>query len=190
MAARLHVIRSHFKFENNQSPFNEFRKANINLQALGNEYNSPYLDISQKFYEKTLNHELFELHLHIEKNKEFHRDITLKQLVYLYPEFYSTFNMKNSIERDALGVAFSAFDQTLSTRFLVHAILYIETIEFLGTEKHFKLVDKALKLNDYGCFAMTELGHGSNVAGLETTATFDLLTKEFVINSPTPTSAK
>lgn len=36
----------------------------------------------------------------------------------------------------------------------------------------------------YGCFGMTELGHGSNVAGLETTATFDKETDEFVINTP------
>lgn len=31
---------------------------------------------------------------------------------------------------------------------------------------------------------MTELGHGSNVAGLETTATFDHDNDEFVINTP------
>lgn len=37
---------------------------------------------------------------------------------------------------------------------------------------------------------MTELGHGSNVAGLETTATFDPATDEFIIHSPSLTSTK
>ncbi|KAI5344223.1 hypothetical protein L3X38_012100 [Prunus dulcis] len=37
---------------------------------------------------------------------------------------------------------------------------------------------------------LTELGHGSDVQGLETTATFDPKTDEFVLNSPTLTSSK
>lgn len=37
---------------------------------------------------------------------------------------------------------------------------------------------------------MTEMGHGSDVSLLETTADFDKSTREFVLNSPTPTSAK
>ncbi|KAK7401198.1 hypothetical protein VNO78_12519 [Psophocarpus tetragonolobus] len=41
-----------------------------------------------------------------------------------------------------------------------------------------------------GCYAQTELGHGSNVQGLETTAMFDPKTNEFVIHSPTLTSSK
>lgn len=41
-----------------------------------------------------------------------------------------------------------------------------------------------------GCYAQTELGHGSNVAGLETEAVFDKATDEFVLNTPTITSTK
>ena len=35
-----------------------------------------------------------------------------------------------------------------------------------------------------GAYAQTELGHGSNVAGMETTCTLDLETDEFVVHTP------
>ncbi|KAF8636086.1 hypothetical protein AX17_003791 [Amanita inopinata Kibby_2008] len=41
-----------------------------------------------------------------------------------------------------------------------------------------------------GCYLQTELAHGSNVNGLETTATYIPDTKEFEIHSPTLTSSK
>jgi acyl-CoA oxidase len=41
-----------------------------------------------------------------------------------------------------------------------------------------------------GCYAQTEVGHGSNVRGIETQATFDLDTDEFILASPTVSSSK
>ncbi|KAG6917134.1 hypothetical protein DXG01_003724 [Tephrocybe rancida] len=41
-----------------------------------------------------------------------------------------------------------------------------------------------------GCYLQTELGHGTNVGQLETTATYDPVTREFEIHSPTLTSSK
>ncbi|CAO1437061.1 unnamed protein product [Diamesa hyperborea] len=41
-----------------------------------------------------------------------------------------------------------------------------------------------------GAYAQTELGHGTFVRGLETTATYDEQSEEFIMNSPTKTSYK
>jgi acyl-CoA oxidase len=41
-----------------------------------------------------------------------------------------------------------------------------------------------------GAYAQTELGHGSNVRGIELEATWDQQTKEFVLHSPTLTASK
>ncbi|WP_407726340.1 acyl-CoA dehydrogenase [Rhodococcoides fascians] len=69
--------------------------------------------------------------------------------------------------------------------------LFGGAIENLGTERHHEAyVPKIINLELLGCFAMTETGHGSDVQSLETTATHDPKTDEFVINSPTPSSRK
>ena len=41
-----------------------------------------------------------------------------------------------------------------------------------------------------GCYCQTEIGHGSNVGGLLTTATLDKTTDEIVINTPCPEATK
>ncbi|KAF9889040.1 hypothetical protein FE257_008017 [Aspergillus nanangensis] len=51
-------------------------------------------------------------------------------------------------------------------------------------------IPKAQRFEISGCYAQTELGHGSNLRGIETTATFDPATDEIVLNSPTLSSHK
>ena len=68
--------------------------------------------------------------------------------------------------------------------------LCIKTIKNLGTEKHAKFAKDIFKFKEVGCFGLTELGHGSNVKGIETTAVFDWEKQEYVINTPTEQSMK
>ena len=69
--------------------------------------------------------------------------------------------------------------------------LFGGAVENLGTERHHEAyVRKIIDADLPGCFAMTETGHGSDVQALETTATYDRDTDEFVIDSPTPTARK
>jgi acyl-CoA oxidase len=69
--------------------------------------------------------------------------------------------------------------------------LFGGAVENLGTERHHeRYVKRIIDCDLLGCFAMTETGHGSDVQSLETTATYDPGTQEFVVNSPTPTARK
>ncbi len=54
----------------------------------------------------------------------------------------------------------------------------------LGTKRHEYLLPDVMSLKLPGAFAMTEIGHGSDVANLATTATYDPQTKQFDIHTP------
>lgn len=91
----------------------------------------------------------------------------------------------------AIMEALSYHDLSLVIKFGVQFGLWGMSVYFLGTEKHHKKYLKdigTLKLP--GCFAMTETHHGSNVKGIETTATYDHTTKTIVIHTPNPNAKK
>ncbi|GMK53574.1 hypothetical protein CspeluHIS016_0101600 [Cutaneotrichosporon spelunceum] len=73
----------------------------------------------------------------------------------------------------------------------LHDSMFLVTLREQGTpEQHKLFLEKAERAEYIGCYAQTELGHGSNVRGLETTATWDPKDKTFVMNSPTLTASK
>ncbi|MFT4214450.1 MAG: acyl-CoA dehydrogenase [Microbacterium sp.] len=76
-------------------------------------------------------------------------------------------------------------DPSLQIKSGVQWGLFGSAIYQLGTKKHWDAwLRDVIELELPGAFAMTETGHGSDVAVIGTTATYDPATEEFVIHTP------
>lgn len=73
----------------------------------------------------------------------------------------------------------------------VHFVMFLPALMGHGTaEQQVKWMGRAWSYEILGTYAQTELGHGTYIRGLETTATYDPKTQEFVLHSPTLTAYK
>ena len=82
-------------------------------------------------------------------------------------------------------------DPAMTTKMTVQFNLFGGTVLKLGTDRHHKeLLEGIDNLNDIGCFGLTELGYGNNAVEMETTATYDASTKEFIVNTPNTLAQK
>lgn len=99
-------------------------------------------------------------------------------------------------ERPDLGGFMAAFetlglgDLSLLVKYGVQFGLFGGSVFFLGTERHHRILRDVAALKLSGCFAMSEVGHGSNVADLETTARYDAGKGEIVIHTPRESARK
>ncbi len=79
----------------------------------------------------------------------------------------------------------SYHDLSMVIKFGVQFGLWGMSVYFLGTKKHHgKYLKDIGTLALPGCFAMTETNHGSNVKGLETTATYNKADNTVTIHTP------
>lgn len=106
-----------------------------------------------------------------------------------YPKEYGG---QNDLGRSAIDFELCAHgDLSVTIKSGVQFGLFGGAVSSLGTAWHHEtylrdIVTLALP----GCYAMTEIGHGSDVSSLETTLTYDRSSDEIVVHSPTASSMK
>ena len=106
-----------------------------------------------------------------------------------YPKEYG--GGDNILDYFAIMETLSYHDLSLVIKFGVQFGLWGMSIHSLGTEKHYaKYLKDIGSLKLPGCFAMTETHHGSNVKGLETTATYNHSDQTFTVHTPHPMAQK
>ncbi|KAM3958975.1 acyl-coenzyme A oxidase 1 [Aphomia sociella] len=176
---------------------NERAKCDFNVEELTN-----YLDegkentVRRRFLEnkvlsvKELKDEVPEEYLsHKEKYEN-----AIRKAVTLY-KVLKDLEEPNQTERDRVR---SNYRNMISTGVLkdnspitLHFAMFIPTIIGQGTdEQRDYWLKRAKNMEIIGTYAQTELGHGTFIRGLETTATYDPNTEEFILHSPNLTAYK
>ncbi|XWV26790.1 putative acyl-CoA oxidase [Tupanvirus soda lake] len=129
----------------------------------------------------------------LESNYQVQRDITfyrLKKIIDLGIIDVNDIMVNPSVFLSVLNTL-HLYDASIAIKMGVNFGLFGCTLLKCGEpDQKDKYLDKLNKGKIFGCLAMTEIGHGSNLKGLETTATYNPALDKFIINSPTPTSAK
>ncbi|CAG9330240.1 unnamed protein product [Blepharisma stoltei] len=196
---RLHLINSHilgaFNFDKKCTALDEYRERGrqINIKLLHDKFYEPFAEDYKQVWDLMKEKEdLFNHVLYADLSREGLKERSQRQINHIVPKCNVTYEsiQENPLRKLGMLTGIGSNDLISGTRSLVHFCLYIETVQNLGTAKHLGIIKRAYALKDYGCCGMTELGHGSNVAKVETTATYDHSSRELVINSPTPTAAK
>ncbi|PRA13931.1 acyl-CoA dehydrogenase [Arthrobacter sp. MYb211] len=161
----------------------------INVQALAEQLLGPYAEIRKASRARAADPKL---QRDPAWSMDEHREQVLGQLkILVEQQAVQRAFPKEFGGQDDHGGSIAAFeelvaaDPSLQIKAGVQWGLFAGAILHLGTaEHHAKWLPGAMNLQVPGAFAMTEIGHGSDVAAVATTATYDPDSEEFIIHTP------
>ncbi|PRA01051.1 acyl-CoA dehydrogenase [Arthrobacter sp. MYb224] len=161
----------------------------INVQALAEQLLGPYAEIRKASRARAADPKL---QRDPAWSMDEHREQVLGQLkILVEQQAVQRAFPKEFGGQDDHGGSIAAFeelvaaDPSLQIKAGVQWGLFAGAILHLGTaEHHAKWLPGAMNLEVPGAFAMTEIGHGSDVAAVATTATYDPDSEEFIIHTP------
>lgn len=120
----------------------------------------------------------------------------MKAHVKSFIDVHKEFGEKGYVPKSRSEVAWMSINSVHKGALMNHYGLFLPTLVGQASpEQLFAWAPKTLTFQMIGSYAQTELGHGSNVRGLQTEARFvrdasETTTGQFVLNTPTLTSMK
>ncbi|KAL0272288.1 UNVERIFIED_CONTAM: hypothetical protein PYX00_005324 [Menopon gallinae] len=107
---------------------------------------------------------------------------------------YDFFNLQRIMENpqrflSSIG-ALTMYDASALIKYIIPAQFFNNSVAGLGSKKHSTVLDQIANEDISGCYALTEVAHGTNAKKMRTTATFDVKTQEFILNTPDFEAAK
>ncbi|KAL1916503.1 uncharacterized protein VTP21DRAFT_5694 [Calcarisporiella thermophila] len=167
---------------------NERKRATFNVQELSELFHGgrKRWELMQRIHDLVANDPIFD-----KKDLYFLNRLELFQRGLAISKRYVELRAKYGLSEEECLIMKTYIDGHIPIS--MHENMFLPTIQSQASEEQLEKygwLEDALNYKIIGCYAQTELGHGSNISRLETTATLDKTTDEWVINSPTLSSAK
>lgn len=162
----------------------------FNPQKLQYILDGPFAQLKQEV-KSFISDPVFDVPQHLRQKDEL-RALILKQCKVLADQGYGAYGYAPEYGGQGSAAGSTVIFETLALgnislliKFGVQFGLFGGAINQLGTEYHKNTyLSPTGSLDLPGCFAMTETGHGSNVNGLETTATYQHESRTLLIHTP------
>lgn len=120
------------------------------------------------------------------------RRLATKKMFTLFNEKF--YGIEEYLARPDLSGKFNSamisYDPSTSVKLSLAFGMFPNTLRTLGSERIMSIVGANQNMENVGCFALTEIAHGSNSRGMRTTATYDLESKSFIMHTPDFEAAK